>query len=259
MTNPELLMDWHALFDFMSARGRTFAQRAIGVPADAVSMVEHNCGVQLPTFYVDFLKSAGEDPDRFTPFGPGQDTDFYELVKLLPTERYPCERYWRITRHIDTSVDVHESLFLALERAEPGSTPLVTIALNYSFDPAMVEDLGITLEDAFVGGAFRIFEIEPKPSRMAVHAFADTREETLESAEEARRVLAAMGLQRTFGPTPRFTCFADGQRAASVEVESETMVEISIGAESLARSGSMAEALTATLPNAHVHTAGMRV
>ncbi len=252
-------MDWKSVFEFMAVRARKFEKAAIGVPQEAIATVEENCEVKLPQFYVDFLKSVGEDPDRFTPFGIGQDTDFYELVKLLPTERYPCEKYWRITRHIDTSVDVREPIFLDLTREESGATPLVTIALNYRFDPAMVEDLGMTLEDAFVGGAFRIFELEAKPSRMLVHAFADTLEETLESAAEARRVLAAMGLERLFGPTPRFTCFTDGPRSASVELESETMIEISLGADTIARVGSMAESLTATLPNAQVHSPGMKL
>ncbi len=252
-------MDWQRVFEFMTARGRKFATRAIGVPPEAIAMVEENCEVKLPQTYVDFLLSAGEDPDRFTPFGIGQDTDFYELVKLLPTERYPCTQYWRITRHVDTSVDVHEHLFMDLARAEPGHTPLVTIALSHSFDPAMVEDLGMTLEDAFVGGAFRIFELEAKHSRMVVHAFADGLEETQEVVEESRRVLVAMGLELVFGPTPRFTCFMDETRAASVEQESETMVVISLGADTLERVGAMAEGLTANLPNAHVHTPGMRL
>ena len=97
-------MVWPDLFEFMTRRDPNFAANAIGVPDQAIALVETNCEVKLPSVYVDFLRAAGEDPDRYTPWGIGQDTDFYELVKLLPDRRYPTTQYWRMTRHIDLSL-----------------------------------------------------------------------------------------------------------------------------------------------------------
>lgn len=238
---------WSRLFDFMRARGRKFEKNVVGVPREAIETLEAKHGVKLPELYVDFLHSMGDNADRFTPFG-GHDTNFGELFKRLPTKLYPCTQYWQITRHVGADIEI-EPIFLDLTRAAGNATPLVTLSFGLKFDPATVEDVGSTLQDAFVSQAFRIFELAPKPCKRDVHAYPESSSEAQAVAEQAGQELIAMGLNRAF-TTPMFVCFTDGDRAAQIEIYSETLVTISLGGRSNAEVARTGGGLVATLPNA---------
>lgn len=242
-------MTWSKLLEFMCTRNPKFGNNIIGVPQQVIATIEDNFAVMFPQLYVDFLMSVGEDPDRYMPFG-GHDTDFYELSKLLVDVRYPNQKYWRITRHIDTSVDVHEEIFLDLTRKNGDDTPLVTFDVGHlPFEPDYVNDLDITLKEALVNAAFSIFELATRSEQASISCSCESAEESLAMSDAIVVRFGEMGLRELLPSTTRSRCFGDEERAALIEIYSETLVTVALTTDNQCELELGIEQLLAVLPD----------
>jgi len=253
-------MAWADLHAYMSKRDPAFAKSCKPVAREDIAACEQGLGITLPGMYVELLAAMGADSGRYRPFGWDQDHGFHELIEQLRFATYPTDRYFRVSRQIDDSLDTIEEPYLDLTRAAGDDTPLVTIYDGGAFDPELVYEQRRTLAEMLTLNAFRAFELAERPRKQGVSTFAESPAEAAGLRDAAVARLRDAGLEVLLPPQPRLVCLGNRELATLVELHGEggTSLAIDVHGTDHAVVRPFAEALAASVPRASLVRPGMR-
>ena len=254
-------MGWSEIHAFMCERDPAFAKSCTPVPRADIAGCEQGLGVTLPAMYVELLATMGADSGRYRPFGWDQDHDFYGLVEDIGRANYPTDRYFRVARQIDESIDVIQEPYLDLRRAAGDDTPLVTILEAGPFEPDHVEDLNQTLVEVLTLNAFAAFVVAGRPHEARVSAAADSVGGVVSLRDAAVMHLTAMGLKVVLPPLPRVVCMLGRELSAQVKIHGDrsNVLGIDITGNDQSAVRDAAEGLAAAVPGGSLVRRGMRI
>jgi hypothetical protein len=254
-------MGWSEIHAFMCGRDPAFARSCTPVPREDIAACEQGLGITLPAMYVELLATMGAGSGRYRPFGWDQDHDFYGLVGDIGLANYPTDRYFRVSRQIDETIDVIQEPYLDLRRAAGDDTPLITIYEAGPFEPDHVQDLNRSLVEALTLNAFAAFVVADQRHQAAVSSVADTVEGTATLRDAAVAHLTAMGLKPVLPRLPRVVCMLGRELSAQVEVHGDrsNVLAIDLAGDDRSAVRDAAESLAAALPGASLVPRGMRI
>lgn len=244
-------MNWADLAAFMAAREPEYHRAVRGVAPADIAACEEGCSIALPRVYVGFLGAMGADCGELRPFGPTQDCDFYELVEDLPARYYPGDRYFKVSREVDTSRTTRLDTFLDLAGSDGDDAPMVQFEDGGEFVPEAVTAFRFTLGEQLARNLFRSFELDRRAHRIVVRSASGSPERAGRHLHEVLELMAKMGFELVLPVLPRVACLGRAGASALVEVHAASgAVGIHMGAEDVRALGAAGEQVLARFPGA---------
>lgn len=201
-----LAMEWADLLAFIQKKEPTYLQTVRGIPRTEITRIETTYSIILPKIYVDFVETMGASFGAFEPFGGTQICEFPALVRELPSESYPQDRFFKVS--IDDSPGAIGSYdtFLDLRRSDGCDAPLVWFEDVIPFSPGSVEDFGYSLGEWLTLQVFDTFELDRRPHIVTVSIVFETGHEQKQNRPVVLDILGKMGFRPALPPLPAVTC-----------------------------------------------------
>lgn len=169
---PSQKIDWAHVMEFIAQQDAALAASCAGVARREINAIERQCGITLPSNYVDFLQMMGESSGSLRPFGETRIHTFSSLIERLPSAEYQTDRFFQVAFESDQMAMAFDDFYLDLTRSNGHDSPLVTFELendsNFRDDPLsfterVVEEVFWTLsvERQEFGAKVLMFDQEP--------------------------------------------------------------------------------------------------
>jgi len=243
---------WADLFSFMTERDPAFEATTLGADRNDIETVEQEIGITLPYSYVDFITTIGADTGRYHPFGPEMDTNFYRLLRQVPTEDYDVREYFPIALETNESRAPMCDLYLDLRRSDGADAPLV-LAENGS-DWCRMSDEEITLLERLTESAWPAFELPCYSANRVIYVHAEGAEALGTAREQVLDLLDRRGHVPTLPSQHRVDCTASETEASIVRVKEHLgLIRLVVAGHDEKELGRVVELFIDNVPNAAVN------
>lgn len=223
-----------------------------GVSREEISLCEKDCGIVLPSLYVDFLMTMGADTGRFRPFGATQVCNFYALIEQLPAEGYPGEKFFKIAFENNPGEITPYDFFLDLGGSDSHDAPLVRIESSIEYEAGDERKVGFTLLEWLSDQVFHYFENSLHPHIRTVYLSPPSASALKQCMQQAIALLSRMGLEPALPLMPRVVCLRGESLSALVELDETTRgVSVGFGADGPTKLRLAIEQLVDGLPGVH--------
>jgi hypothetical protein len=243
-------IDWPSLLDFMRKRDAALVASFRGVARTEIDAMERECSVRLPSNYVSFLQTMGEDSGALYFFGPSQVHQFSALREMLPPDGYAGERFFKVSFESDELSLAFLDHFLDMQRSDGIDAPLVRFETGDDVMPA-VDDIDWTFGEEVIACVFREIELWRRTCHAKLNIFRGFESlETLLSKQTATDALLRYGLRHALTKLKRVAAFSLDELSALVTVpDSTNALNIELASDDLDTLKKLAEWLCAQLPS----------
>jgi len=118
-------IDWSRVIDFIAQRDVALASSLVGVEPSQIEAVQAQFGIELPSAYVNFLRTMGEETGILMPFGDTQVHAFSELIAEFPPDGYPPKRFFKVAFEASQYPVAVLDTYLDVTRSDGLDAPLV--------------------------------------------------------------------------------------------------------------------------------------
>jgi hypothetical protein len=245
-------VDWQALIEFIRRSDPALGSSFRGVPRRDIEACEAEYSIALPSNYVDFLLTMGEDSGGIEPFGPTQVHTFSELLALLPPEGYPGRRFFKVAFESDPMALAVLDTFLDLARSDGQDAPLVRFETGVNTVPE-VNDWDHTFGESVTRRVFSRLELNRRSYRAMIFVKSRNPADALAIKKTSTELLAQAGLQLALPDLKRVACLSLDSASALVVVDDETsLLDVHLGADDLGALEILVELLLPRLPDSEL-------
>jgi hypothetical protein len=245
-------VDWQALVEFIHGKDPGLVPSFRGVPRRDIDACEAEYSIRLPSSYVDFLLTMGEDSGGLEPFGPTQVHTFSELLALLPPDGYAGQRFFKVAFESDPMALAVLDTFLDLARSDGQDAPLIRFETGVNAVPE-VNDSDHTFGESVTRRVFSRLELNRRSYGAMIFVKSRNPADALAIKKTSTELLAQSGLQLALPDLKRVACLSRDSASALVVVDDETkLVDLQLGADNLGAVEILVEALLAGLPDSEL-------
>lgn len=199
-------MNWSQVVDFIKGRDPELASSLIGVSQSEIDAVQAQYRIVLPSIYVDFLRTMGEDSGKLSPFGKTYSHTFSQLVDELPPEGYPPERFFKVAMaREEFNVDLID-IYLDLTRSDGDDAPLVMFETSLKPAPTHINEYYLTFAERLVYRVFWQLDVSRRQFREDVLVRGKDASESSEVKQTAVAVLTRSGFSAPLPDRRRVGC-----------------------------------------------------
>lgn len=244
-------MKWSELFEFMIERDPAFAATVVGANESDLETCQRELDIVLPAAHVDFLCSMGIDSGYYLPFGPGMDSNFYHILRQIPTEDYDIRNYFPIALETDSSRCPMFDLYLDLSR--PIEADAIVLEAENGSDWTPRKSDPITLLERLTESAWRTFEAPRHAANRMLNVRVDP---GTDFAPVRALILATL---ENLGHTPvlprqkRFDCLGTKTEASIVHLQDQfRIIQVIIAANDEKQLSRVVESFLDNVPQSSI-------
>jgi hypothetical protein len=244
-------IDWARVVDFIAQRDPALAASFVGVDRQRIAAVESQFGITLPSAYVDFLLTMGENSGTLEPFGESRGHAFSELLEELPSQGYPPTRLFKFSFESNPIAEAYFDTYLDLARTDGEDAPIVSFEPPLPADTSKVPDEPLSFRETLFDRICWKLDVARKDYGARIFVFADDPESRLEIKQQGTRVLTALGFTWTLPDLRRVACLSRGAMSALItDSDTSELVDFRLGGDNIEEVDMVAQQLVAVFPGA---------
>lgn len=245
-------IDWKALLEYMLNADAALVSTLRGVPRREIEVVEDECSVSLPSNYVNFLLSMGEDSGELRPFGPTQVHTFSKLREMLPPEDYSGDRFFKVAFESDDLALAYLDTFLDLGSSDGMDARVVQFETGEDVIPA-VEGVDWTFGESLIECVFSDLELRRRSYGAKVVGASADLAYALQLKETAADILGRHGFRHALTGLKRVGAFSLDHASALLTVSDPTnLLNIKLASDDLVSLEKLIALLLAELPSSEL-------
>lgn len=259
VSGSNVQIDWARVVDFIGQRDTALAASFVGVDLRRIHEVETGLGIRLPSAYVDFLTTMGEDSGPLRPFGETRIHAFSRLLAELPPKGYPARRFFKVAVETDELADAWFNTYLDLARSDGNDAALVMFESPLDPRQSDVREQPLSFVEKVVEHIFLSVEVAPKNygARIFVHG-----EEPWRGVEIMQQVVQSLiedGFAAVLPESQRVACLSRGPVSILVtDSDTSELVDLRIGGDDLEATELVVAPLIAAIPGASLYQPAAR-
>jgi hypothetical protein len=197
-----------------------------------IDAVQAQYKIALPSIYVDFLRTMGEDSGKLYPFGKTYSHTFSELVEELPPEGYPPEHFFKVALALEEyNVDLID-IYLDLTRSDGDDAPLVMFETSLKPAPTHVNDYYLTFAERLVYRVFWQLDVSRRKFRADVLVRGKDASESSKVNQAAATVLTRAGFTAPLPDLRRVGCLTQGSASVLASISGTgRLVKFQVGGD----------------------------
>ncbi len=245
-------IDWSRVIDFIARRDAALAASFVGVRPNQIDALQVEYGITLPSVYVDFIRTMGENSGELQPFGETQVHTFSELIEQLPPDGYPPKRFFKVAFEGDESSVTFLDIYLDLTRSDGHDAPLVMFETPFEPTDDFREQY-LSLVERLVYHIFQKLDVDRKRYGADIVVFGRDSRNGTEVKHAAVDVLTRSGFVAALPDLRRVGCLTRESVSVLISVsDTGNLVELEIGGDSLEATEEPVRDLLAAFPGAEL-------
>lgn len=221
-------MIWSEVIAFIQRHTGGRATGFVGVTQSEIDRVQAQLHIVLPSIYVDFLRTMGENSAGLYPFGETYRHTFSELADELPPEDYPAERFFKVAFAIEElSVDLIDA-YLDLSRSDGDDAPLVKFETPFKPTSKAFSEDYLHFGERLVFNIFRRLEADRRKFRASIAVFGPGASNGTGIKEDALRLLTGLGFTAALPDRRRVGCVTGESASALIAVSEGKLVRVTV-------------------------------
>jgi hypothetical protein len=234
---------------FIAQRDPEAAAACQGIPRSQIEAIERQYGIALPSNYVSFLETMGENSDGLYLFGFTRAHQFSRLIRRLPSTLYPMQSYFKVAMESSPSPPSFEDVYLDLQRSDQYDGPLVRFELPLEPDSEIEEEPLSVTERIIYEIAWQV-DVSRMPFGAKVLVFrGGPSRDPHKTKQDAANMLREIGFTSRLPDLPRVASLAQAAMTVLVSIDEE-LVSFELGGESREAVEMPMKALLAAIPGA---------
>jgi len=155
-------LEWSRVIDFIARRDAALASSFVGVRQSEIDAVQAQYRITLPSTYVDFLRTMGENSGELYPFGETYVHTFSALLEQLPPEDYPAERFFKVVFVAEEFAVDPIDTYLDLSRSDGHDAPLVEFEPPLGPNETNFSEDHLSFAERLIYNVFRRLDVDQR-------------------------------------------------------------------------------------------------
>ncbi len=247
-------MNWLQVRDFIVQKDP--AASLVGVAQAQIEAVQREFGIALPSDYVEFLRTMGEESAGLQVFGETQIHSFSKLLRQLPPDGYPPERFFKVAYEAGRNAVAYLHTFLDLSRSDGSDAALVALETPLDPDETDFPEEALSFSETVTYRIFWLLDMAKREYNARVVAFGEEGWDASIPKLAATRILAESGFTLALPELPRVAALTGTSASALINIDDIVeLVAIDIGGDSREALEALTERLVAGVPGAELRRA----
>lgn len=226
-------VNWAQVVGFIEQHDATLASSLVGVSQHEIDAVQAQYRITLPSAYVDFLRTMGENSGTLHPFGQTYSHSFSELLEELPPDGYPTDRFFKVALASEEfAVDLID-IYLDLSRSDGHDAPLVLFETSLKPAPTHINNYYLSFAERVIYRVFWQLELSRRRYREDVLVSGRDSSDSDAVKRMALAVLTRSGFAAALPDLPRVGCLTRESASVAASISGTgRLVKFQVGGDS---------------------------
>ena len=244
---------WSQVIDFIGRRDAELASSFVGVRQSEIDAVQAQYGISLPSAYVHFLRTMGENSGELHPFGNTYVHTFSELLEQLPPEDYPGDRFFKVAFVIEElAVDLID-IYLDLNRSDGYDSPLVSFEIPLEPNATNFSEDRLSFAEKLVYRVFRKLDVDRKRYGATIVVFGGDPGNLRGTKQAALNVLMRSGFAAALPELQRLGCLTRESVSMLISIsDARKLIRVEMGSDRRDAIEELVRDLLAAFPGAQL-------
>jgi hypothetical protein len=244
-------LEWSRVIDFIVRRDAALPSSFVGVRQSEIDAVQAQYRITLPSTYVDFLRTMGENSGELYPFGKTYVHAFSKLLEQLPPEDYPAQRFFKVVFVAEEFAMDPIDTYLDLSRSDGHDAPLVEFETPLGPNETNFSEDHLSFAERFIYNLFRRLDVDWRRYGADIVVFGRGAWNGTEIKQAALNVLTRSGFAAALPDLRCVGCMSRESVSALISVSDKgKLVKFEMGGDSLEAVEESVRDLLAAFPGA---------